>query len=85
MACGCAYVSADYGGQKKYSQDGINVLLSRPKDVEGMLRNVIKVFDNDQLLINLAKAGIAEIEKRDWSNSVQLFEDILKSNFFTEK
>ena len=33
MACGCAYVSSDYGGVHEYADDGKEVLLSQPRDV----------------------------------------------------
>ncbi len=36
MACGCAYVSSDYGGLHEYMISGRNVLLSAPKDVQGL-------------------------------------------------
>lgn len=80
MACGCAYVSTDYGGQKEYSREGVNVLLSKPKDVDGMVDNVKKLFNDNNLRIKMAQDGRAEVKNRDWQKSVEMFETILSKD-----
>lgn len=34
MACGAAYVASDYGGVHEYTENGINVLLTQPRDIK---------------------------------------------------
>lgn len=78
MACGCAYVASDYGGVHEYAIDGRNVLLSSPKDVEGLVEHVSYLFDHDDERIKLAKQGYEDIQKLDWNKSVDKFELILQ-------
>lgn len=79
MACGCAYVASDYGGVHEYATDGRNVLLSPPKDVEGLVEHISYLFDHDDERIKLARQGYEDIQALDWNKSVDKFEDVLKN------
>lgn len=79
MACGAAYVSSDYGGVHEYAVDGRNVLLSPPKDVNGLVEHVSYLFDHDEERIKLAQQGYEDIQKLDWKNSVDRLEKVLCS------
>lgn len=79
MACGCAYVASDYGGVHEYAVDGRNVLLSLPKDVNGLVKHISYLFDHDDERIKLAEQGYEDIQRLDWNKSVALFEDALKN------
>ncbi len=78
MACGCAYVASDYGGVHEYATDGRNVLLSPPKDVEGLVEHISYLFDHDDERIKLAQRGYEDIQALDWNRSVDKFEAVLK-------
>lgn len=79
MACGCAYVSTDYGGVREYTIDNENVLLSLPKDVEALKKNIQLLIENDALRIEMAKNGYKYINKiLNWNNSVNAFEKLMK-------
>lgn len=78
MSCGCAYVASDYGGVHEYATDGRNVLLSPPKDVEGLVEHISYLFDHDDERIKLAKQGYEDIQTLDWNRSVDKFEAVLK-------
>lgn len=78
MACGCAYVASDYGGVHEYAIDGRNVLLSPPKDVEGLVKHISYLFDHDDERIKLAQQGYKDIQTLDWNRSVDKFETVLK-------
>ena len=78
MACGCAYVASDYGGVHEYAIDGRNVLLSPPKDVEGLVEHISYLFDHDDERIKLAQQGYEDIQTLDWNRSVDKFEAVLK-------
>lgn len=80
MACGAAYVSSDYGGIHEYAEEGRNVLLSEPKDVEGLINNVSYLLDNNNKRIQLAENGYNDIQKLNWDNSVVKFEKTLEKN-----
>lgn len=78
MACGCAYVASDYGGVHEYATDGRNVLLSPPKDVEGLVEHISYLFDHDDERIKLAQHGYEDIQTLDWNRSVDKFEGSVK-------
>lgn len=82
MACGCAYVASDYGGVHEYATDGRNVLLSPPKDVEGLVEHISYLFDHDDERIKLAQHGYEDIQTLDWNRSVDKFEAVLKDSLF---
>lgn len=77
MACGAAYVASDYGGVHEYTEDGRNVLLSPPKDVDGLVQHVSDLFDRDGKRIELANHGYHDIQRLDWKNSVDAFEQVM--------
>lgn len=81
MACGCAFISTDYGGQKEYSIENENVLLSLPKDINAMKKNLELVIENDLLRIRLAKNGNEYIRKNlNKENSINLLKQIIYNN-----
>lgn len=75
MACGAALVSTDYQGVHEYAIDGVNALLSPVKDVDALVANVSKLFDNDELRYQIAEAGIKSVQKDfNWDIAVDKFE-----------
>ena len=80
MACGCLLVSTDYKGVKEYAVDGYNALLSPIKDVDSLVKNICKAFNNSQLRYELAENGRKSIEGRSWDNVIQSFESVLYEN-----
>jgi len=78
MACGCAFVSSDYGGVHEYAEEGRNVLLSPPKNVNHMVKNIILLLENDDMRIQLAKNAHDDIKRLSWNNSLKLFEETMK-------
>ena len=79
MACGAAYVASDYGGVHEYAEDGRNVLLSAPRDVDGLVNHVSYLFDHPEERIQLAETGYQDIHQLDWEKSLDKFEEILQS------
>jgi glycosyltransferase involved in cell wall biosynthesis len=77
MACGCAYVASDYGGVHEYTEEGRNVLLSMPKDVNGLVDHISYLFDDNNRRIQLAEQGHQDIQKLNWDKSVDLFEKVI--------
>lgn len=77
MACGCALVSSEYKGVLEYAVDGENALLSPIRDVDLMVKNVIRLFEEPMLRERIVKAGIETGKKRSLENSARKFESIL--------
>lgn len=77
MACGAAYIASDYGGVHEYTNNGINVLLSQPRDVNGLVKNIKSLFEDDDKRIFLAKNGYIDIQKFSLNQAVEQFEKVI--------
>lgn len=73
MACGCALVTTDYAGGREYAIDGNNALISKPKDVDTMVKNVIKLFEDERLLQFISSNGIDTSKKFGFERSAEKF------------
>lgn len=62
MACGASLASTDYQGVHEYAIDGVNALLSSVKDVDALVANVSRLFDEDELRYRIAKAGVQSVQ-----------------------
>ena len=78
MACGCAVVSTDCGGIREYAEHGINALLSPPKDPQTLAQNILRMLENDNLRVRLAKAGYEKIQEFTWDKAVTRLEEVLR-------
>lgn len=79
MACGCALVSTETDGVLEYGQDKVNALLSSPRNLDMLYENIIKLFEDDQLRINIANTGYKTIKKLSWENAVHKFENTISN------
>lgn len=80
MACGTVLVSTAYRGVYEYAIDKKNALLSPIRDVDALVDNVIKIFDDENLANYLSKNGIDSVSSGfSWDNAVDKFEEVLKS------
>ena len=77
MACGCAVVSTDCGGIREYAEHGVNALLSPPKDPQALAQNILRLLEDDDLRVRLAKAGYERIQKFTWGKAVDEFEKVI--------
>ena len=77
MACGCAVVSTDIGGVQDYAEQGFTALLSPPKDPEALAANLLRLIEDDELRIRLAKAGHERVQEFTWERSTELLEQFL--------
>jgi len=78
MACGAALASTDYLGVREYAKNGINALLSPVRDVDTMVANVCKLFEDDSLRQNIVSNGVQSLKSRDWSKAVNGMHSILE-------
>ncbi len=77
MACGCAVVSTDNDGIRDFAEQGKTALLSPPRDPEALGKNLLRLLENDNLRIQLAKAGHERIKEFTWERSTNLLEQFL--------
>ena len=81
MACGCAVVSSSYRGVLEYAVDGENALLSPVRDVDAMVTNIVKLFEDDELRKKIAENGIKTGKERSLEKSAKEFESILMEEY----
>ncbi len=79
MACGCAAVSTDCMGVREFAEHEANALLSPPRDVDALAKNLLRLLDDDKLRVRLAEAGLEAIRPFTWERSTDLLETLLKS------
>ena len=77
MACGCAVAAADSGGIRDFAEHGVTALLSPPKDPEALAANILRLLEDDDLRIMLAKAGHERIQEFTWERSTNLLEQFI--------
>lgn len=81
MACGCALVSTAYQGVFEYAENNKNALISPVRDVDALVNNIERLFNDNELRIKMATKGNTDIKKLSWENSVNLFEKTLEGLF----
>jgi len=79
MVSGCAVVTTDTGGSRDYAFDRETALVSAPKDVEGLAKNLIAVIDDKQLRVRLSKNGQKKIMEFDWDKNCQRLIDLFEN------
>jgi len=77
MACGCAVVTTDSGGICEYAEHERTTLLSPVKDPEALAKNLLRLLKDDNLRIQLAKAGHERIKEFSWKWSTDLLEQFI--------
>lgn len=80
MACGCAVVSTDCGGNREYASQGVNALLSPAGDPNALADNIRQLLANDDLRLRLAESGRQNIQNFNWERSTDRLEEFLAGN-----
>lgn len=71
MACGACLVSTSYKGVLEYAINNENALLSPVKDVDALVDNVSKVFDNKAERIRISNIGVESVKKYSWDKALE--------------
>lgn len=77
IACGACLVSTAYTGVLEYAENEYNALLSPVKDVDMLVANVSRLFDNEEERIRIAANGIESVKKYSWDVAMQRLNEIL--------
>jgi L-malate glycosyltransferase len=77
MACGCAVVSTDNGGNREYAEHGVTALLSPPRDPVQLAENVDRLLRDDRLRVSLAEAGHRRIQQFSWERATDALEEYM--------
>ncbi len=74
MACGCAVAAADNGGHREFARHEVTALLSPPKDPAALAGNILRLTQDADLRMRIARAGNAYIQNFTWGKAVNAFE-----------
>ncbi len=78
MACGLCVVSTDAGGVPYLVEEGVDGLLAKPGDAEGMAGAVLRVLAEEGLGARLSEMGRRKAERHDWSRVLGAWGDLLE-------
>ena len=77
MACGLCIVSTNAGGVPYLVEDGVDGLLVRPGDAEGMARAVLRILGEEGLSVRLSAMARRKAERHDWGPVLKVWLDLL--------
>lgn len=77
MACGCANVTTDCGGNRDYAEHEKTALISQPRDPDALAGNLCRVLDDDAVRVRLARAGLECAREFTWERSAEKLESII--------
>lgn len=78
MACGACLVSTAYKGVLEYAETDVNALLSPVKDVDGLVANVVKLFDSVDERMRISTAGVESVKKYGWDETMERLNEFIK-------
>lgn len=79
MACGAAVVTTDNGGVSDFAINNETALVCEPKDVNQMSSLLIKLVEDKELRIKLAKEGEKYVQNFTWEKSFKKFEEVIRN------
>jgi glycosyltransferase involved in cell wall biosynthesis len=71
MACGCAVVTTDCGGNREYAVHEKTALVSDPDDFVSLVSNTLRLLSDEEFRIKIAFAGRERIMDFTWEKSSQ--------------
>ncbi|MGZ4864799.1 MAG: glycosyltransferase family 4 protein [Halobacteriota archaeon] len=71
MACGCAVVTTDCGGNRDYAVPEKTALVSDPDDFLSLVNNVLRLLSDEELRVKIANAGRDRIAEFTWEKSTR--------------
>ena len=74
MACGCALAASNYQAIKEYAEDGKTAVISPVKDAKAMADNIIKLFEDDEYRVKIAKKAAEVASRRSLEVAADRFE-----------
>lgn len=81
MACGTVLVSTNYRGVREYAVDGYNALLSNIKNSRLLANNILRIFNNETLMMQISKNGISTVQNFSWEKALHKMETVLEKCF----
>lgn len=77
MACKCALVTTDTCGCRDYAWHEKTALVSPPQDPEALGSNLIRILEDRELFMSIAKEGHKRVGELTWERAVTQMENYL--------
>jgi glycosyltransferase involved in cell wall biosynthesis len=78
LQCGAALAVTDVGGHREFAVSGETALLSPPRDPDALAANVLRLLEDQDLRLRLARQGNLYIQQFTWDRAVNKFESVLQ-------
>jgi glycosyltransferase involved in cell wall biosynthesis len=85
LQCGAALAATDIGGHREYAHRGETALLSPPKDPDALAASVLRLLEDQELRLRLARQGHDYIQQFTWDRAVTSFESVLEAALVEEQ
>ena len=72
--CGAALIVTDIGGHREFAHQEKTALLSPPKNAGALAANVVRMLEDRELRLRLARQGHINIQQFTWDRAVTKFE-----------
>lgn len=79
MMCGAAVACTNNAGYQEMVEDGITALVSEVQNPKALADNIIRLIENDDFRIEIAKKGYEFIQQFTWENSYEKLKSVLLS------
>ncbi len=80
MACGLCVVSTGVGGLPYLVEDGVEGLLVKPGDADGMAEAVVRLLEEEGLSARLSAMGRRRAERHGWGAVLPRWLELLQAN-----
>ncbi len=77
MACGTPAVITDSGGVSEYARDGVNCLLTPPRNPNSLAEAILRMMQDDSLRRRLRDEGLKTAARFTWRRAADQLEEIL--------
>lgn len=77
MQCGCAVACTDNGGYAIMAHDEKTALVSPVRDPQALANNIIRLMQNNELRIRIAKGGYENIQQYTWERAYLKFKNVI--------
>ncbi|MBN1129162.1 MAG: glycosyltransferase family 4 protein [Chitinispirillaceae bacterium] len=78
-ACGAALCVSDNGGHREFALHGQTALVHPPRRPDILAENVIRLIEDNEKRIGIARSGNTRVKKFTWEKSVEDFERTLSA------
>ncbi len=85
MACKCAVVTTEVGAVPDYTIPGETALVSKPKDIEALAKNIIRLVEDENLRNKIAENGYNYIRQFTWEGATEQLEKVFEKYVILNK